>query len=368
MSNVEATPTSEQPQHSLNRQVVLDEDDYTAALSQIIARDFFPSLVHLDATNEYLDAVSSKDPHLIQASVQRLQVLQDTPIASSSSRRGRNYYETPGQTPRGAGPSDTPLRTPRGDWTTSHAEPPPNKKPKYDTSLSLDGFQARYTSEDNSSFTRILDSENQQRRERYGWAWDAQQRVEASNAKMIEGRERMLIEAAPQTGVREKFRIEMPVTAGLLTDGKVDSDKVKGKKRQVDDLEEDEAEEEEKGDTTAGALLVKSSDSEVEDVLAPRKDTRSAGVDGWRFKARNSLMFSPDADVSPYQQTSIQKEPEKHPKTIKYGNTRLPEQEESSSASRSISAPPSPTRSRINAAIDGTPCAYYIPELWELPF
>lgn len=296
MSNVEATPTPEQPQRSLNRQFVLEEDEYTAALSQIIARDYFPSLVHLDATNEYLDAVSSKDPHLIQASVRRLQELNDTPVASSSSRRGRNYYETPGQTPWGIGPSDTPLRTPRGDWTASHAEPPPSKKPKYDTSLSLDGFQARYTSEDNSSFTQILDSENQQRKERYGWAWDAQKRVEASNAKMIEGRERMLIEAAPQTGVREKFRIEMPVTAGLLTDGKEEkeeSDRVTGKKRQVDDLEEDEEKEEAKEDTTPGALIVRTSDSEVGDVLTPRKDTRSAGVDGWRFKVCILLILRP---------------------------------------------------------------------------
>ncbi|RXW24736.1 hypothetical protein EST38_g1088 [Candolleomyces aberdarensis] len=293
MSNVEATPTPEQPQRSLNRQVVLEEDEYTAALSQIIARDFFPSLVHLDATNDYLDAVSSKDPHLIQASVRRLQELNDTPVASSS-RRGRNYYDTPGQTPWGVGPSDTPLRTPRGDWTPAYAgSEPPSKKPKYDNSLSLDAFQARYTSEDNSSFTQILDSENQQRKERYGWAWDAQKRVEASNVKMIEGRERMLIEAAPQTGVREKFRIEMPVTAGLLTDGreeKEESDKAKGKKRQVDDLVEDD-EKEEKDETKAGALVVRSSESEVVDVMARQKDTRSAGVDGWRFKVLVLLKF-----------------------------------------------------------------------------
>ena len=78
-------------------------------------------------------------------------------------------------------------------------------------------------------------------------------------------------------------------------------------------------------------------------------------------------MFSPDADVSPYQ-APAQKESEKHPKAIKYGNTRLPEQEESSSVSRSISAPSSPTRSRINAAIEGTPCTYSIPEHRSLTY
>src|ERR1700733_6986121 len=48
------------PERSLNRQVILDEDEYTEALSHIVARDFFPSLVHLDATNEYLDALHTQ--------------------------------------------------------------------------------------------------------------------------------------------------------------------------------------------------------------------------------------------------------------------------------------------------------------------
>ena len=265
-------------QRSLNSQYVLDEDEYTAALSHIIARDFFPSLVHLDATNDYLDAVNTKDPRLIQASVRRLQELSDTPVASSS--RGNRYFEdTPAaRTPWGTGLTDTPLHTPRG------SSEPPNKKPKFDTSLSLDAFQARYTSEDNSSFTQILDEENRQRRDRYGWAWDAQKRVEAQNVKMIEGRERMLIEPPPQTGVREKFRIEAPVPKGLLTDGESyeedtkESEKVRGKKRKAED-----GDEEHKGEM---ALVVREDGESAVDVMAPRKDTREAGVEGWRFRVR----------------------------------------------------------------------------------
>jgi len=142
---------------SLNYQQVLEEDEYTAALSSIIARDFFPSLVHLDATNEYLDAVSSRDPHLISASVRRLQEVNDTP----ATYRGRPW-QTPSATPYGAGPSETPLRTPRGE--------PVAKRPRFDTNMSLDDFQARYTSEDNASFTQIMDDENRKRKERWGWA------------------------------------------------------------------------------------------------------------------------------------------------------------------------------------------------------
>lgn len=63
-------------------------------------------------------------------------------------------------------------------------------------------------------------------------------------------------------------------------------------------------------------------------------------------------MFSPDADESPYHPTSINAAVD-DPKFIKYGNTRLPEYEAGPSGQ---SAPPSPTRSRIDAAIAGTPC------------
>jgi len=284
------------PQRSLNKQYVLDEDEYTAALSHIIARDFFPSLVHLDATNDYLDAVQSKNPHLIQASVKRLQELSDTPQASSSRRP--TSFDTPSRTPWATGPSDTPLRTPRTEWGV---EEPSQTKPKFDTSLSLDEFQARYTSEDNSSFTQILDAENQQRKERYGWAWDAQKRVEASRAIMLEGRERMLLEAAPQNGVREKFRIEIPTPAGLLTDGKGDeakegppeeSEKARGKKRKLED-EAESGRDSGLSKSSSTALTVMESDKDV-DVMAPRKDVRSAGVDGWKFKVGSKLPFPSD--------------------------------------------------------------------------
>ncbi|KAG7148841.1 hypothetical protein HYQ46_002274 [Verticillium longisporum] len=40
---------------------VIDEDAYTDALSQIIARDFFPGLLETETKQEYLDALESKD-------------------------------------------------------------------------------------------------------------------------------------------------------------------------------------------------------------------------------------------------------------------------------------------------------------------
>ena len=237
-------------ERSLNRQVVLDEDEYTEALSKIIARDFFPSLVHLDATNEYLDALQSQDASLINASVRKLQVLSSTP----TPRRGRGWDA---QTPFSAGPSETPLRTPRGEGESAH------KRPRYDTDMSLDDFQARYTSEDNSSFTEILDDENRKRKEKWAWAWDAQKRIEAGREKVKEERERMLIEAPPAAGVREKFMIEAPKPMRVITDGKEGGSMGEGEQEKQ--------------------VVIRAEEPEV-DVMAPKKDTRSAGVEGWEFK------------------------------------------------------------------------------------
>ncbi|EMD42199.1 hypothetical protein CERSUDRAFT_79803 [Gelatoporia subvermispora B] len=328
--------SSSQPPRSLNRQVVLDEDEYTAALSHIIARDFFPSLVHLDATNSYLDALRTQDPQLIQASIRRLDAL------ATPTPRARGW--TPAETPYGAGPADTPLRTPRGE-----AEPP-SKRLRYDTDISLDAFQARYTSEDNSSFTQILDEENRKRREKYGWAWEAQKRVEEQRDKMLKAREKLLIEPPPAAGVREKYRIEAPTPAGLLTDGPAE-----------DGVEEKLSEESNEYEGGGKEVAIKekgelqATEEEEVDVMAPKKDTRPAGVDAWKFKARNALMFAPDANESPYHPppAKVAVEVKGEPKAIKHGNTRLLEQDDTPSGS--VSAPPSPTRSRIDAAIAGTP-------------
>lgn len=268
MSNAVASSSS-QPPRSLNRQVVLEEDEYTEALSHIIKRDFFPSLAQLDATNGYLDALKSHDPSLIQASVRRLEDL-NTPLI----RRSTQTWQTPSQTPYGMGPSETPLRTPRD-------EEPPLKRPRYDTEMNLDEFQARYTSEDNSSFTQILDEENRRRKEKYGWAWDAQRRVEAQRDRMLEARERLLIEPPPGVGVREKFLIEAPTPKGLITAGEEEG----GDETEDKETEETEGKDgKEEGEKGKQITLLHKEETEETDVMAPKKDTRSAGVDGWKFK------------------------------------------------------------------------------------
>ena len=295
-----STTQQQQQQRSLSHQIVLEEDEYTEALSRIIARDFFPSLVHLDATNNYLDALRSEDPLLLDSTVRRLQEL-----ATPGSGRRYQPLQTPSQTPWAIGPSETPFRAPftNSDGVDGGGDGErPHKKPRYDTNMSLDAFQARYTSEDNSSFTRILEEENERRRERYGWAWDAQRRVEEMRGRMVEGRERMLVEAAPGVGVKGRFVIESPRPVGLITQGEGGEEKDK-------DKEGDEAKEKDGGGDRseegvgkrekALALVSKSSEGDgakgVVDVMARKKDTRPAGVDGWNFKV--SIRYATPAIV-----------------------------------------------------------------------
>ena len=67
-------------------------------------------------------------------------------------------------------------------------------------------------------------------------------------------------------------------------------------------------------------------------------------------------MFAPDADISPYDPPPETAEDDSVSKIVNYASTRLIELEHNIGDSRASSAPPSPTRSRVDAAITGTPC------------
>ncbi|KAK4688752.1 protein DGCR14, partial [Tremellales sp. Uapishka_1] len=206
-------------QRSLYQQQVLDEDTYTASLSHIITRDFFPHLPQLHATNEYLTALSTNDPELLSSSIRKLATLaQEKEDGNRGSKQhdndgerarkrelemmGTPYISLPGgprKTPIGARGWDTPMMN-NGEGSTRRRPTsrdydelddgplPPSKKkkgkgpmrpPPVRDDLPLDAFQRNYTSEDNASFVQIVDEENRRRKEeRWGWAWEAEKKAE----------------------------------------------------------------------------------------------------------------------------------------------------------------------------------------------
>ena len=261
---------------------VLDEDSYTEALSQIIARDFFPGLLETETKQEYLDALDSKDSAWISSAGRRLEQVmtpgrgrQNTPLT------GRQFTDG-GRTPT----------TYVGDTPASEAPAPSQAKPGLDTSMSLSKFQAKYTSEDNESFYKLVDKQNQKKADKYAWLWRGNK---LPSKQMIKQKE-----------VEDKL-----AQAGrLIDDGHMKRDR----------------------------LAIKGSDD------------RPARPDTWEAAPRNSLMFGVDG-VEDGVVTVADRAAEASrmgPKTIVYENTRIPEP-------HVPKRPPSPTASSIRDAVAGRP-------------
>jgi hypothetical protein len=256
---------------------VLDEDSYTEALSHIIARDFFPGLLETEIQQEYLDAVESNDTAWISSASRRLQHVM-TPGRRKAPLPVGGFGDG-GRTPSTYAGA-TPLST--AGSTTGKASRP-------DMNLSLTNFQAKYTSEDNESFYKLVDKQNQKKADKYAWLWRGNK---LPSKQMIKQRE-----------VENKL-LE---TRSLVDDG------YKRDRLAIKDVSE-----------------------------------RPAQPDTWNAAPRNGLMFEPDG-VADGSVTVAQKADEASkmgPKSIVYENTRIPQP-------HVPQRPPSPTMSSVRDAIAG---------------
>lgn len=258
---------------------VIDEDTYTEALSQIIARDFFPGLLEVETQQEYLDALQSKDAAWISSAGQRLQRVM-TP--------GRHRIKRPtalqngGLTPSAYG-ADTPASV-----ASSTVE---ESKPVVDTNMSLANFQAKYTSEDNESFYKLLDKQNQKKAEKYAWLWTGNKMPSKQMIKQAE--------------VEEKLALNR----SLIDDG-----------------------------FKRDRLAIKDADE------------RPARPDSWNSNPKNGLMFRPESVEDEFESPAQKAEAESRmpPKSINYQSTRVPQPV-------LVVRPPSPTMSAVRDAIAGKP-------------
>ncbi|KAI5918064.1 nuclear protein Es2 [Camillea tinctor] len=247
------------PQKRIKRpKKIIDEESYTDALSQIIARDFFPGLLESETQKEYLDALESKDEAWISSASRRLQQVM-TP-GRKRARRGTSL--APGaQTPRGF-VGDTPVSV-SASTTTSVSE----EKSEIDTNMSLGAFQAKYTSEDNESFYKLLDKQNWKKAEKYAWLWSGNKLPSKMQLKQKE------------------------VETKLLESRSLEDDGFKKDRLAIKD-----------------------------------KDERPAQPDTWKALPNNSLMFKPEGIEDSMETVAQRAEAESRaaPKGVNYENTRMP--------------------------------------------
>lgn len=270
---------------------VIDEESYTNAISEIIARDFFPGLLETETQQEYLDAQESGNKEWIASASRRL-----SHIMTPGRRQGRRgtSLKTPlraAETPRGFA-GDTPMSV-ASDITISTQA---SATVKVDTNMSLDKFQSLYTSEDNESFYKLLDKQNQKRAEKYAWMWTGNNKLPS----------KMMLK---QKEVETKL---LQSRSSLHDDG--------GKKNRL----------------------------AIRDVAE-----KPARPDAWKSKPQNGLMFAQDSVEDSVETVAqrAQNESRAAPRSVEYANTRMPVQPVVSEASSDV--PPSPSLSAIKDAIAG---------------
>ena len=212
---------------------VLDEEDYTSALSQIIARDYFPGLLETEAQREYLTALDSNNDAWIAEAGQRLRDAM-TPVRAGKRRRSaRNTrFETPSVTPQHTRNATLATETPIGwtSWETpgsvagSEYSVASVTKPEIDTTnLSLGAFQAKYTSEDNESFNALLDKQNEKKRGKHAYLWTADGRIPSARQIAHRAREQRLLTLKADDEANGKALIPMTTGATEERPAKPDS-------------------------------------------------------------------------------------------------------------------------------------------------
>ncbi|XP_076884287.1 uncharacterized protein LOC143533352 [Bidens hawaiensis] len=148
-----------------NSSTVLDEDTYVAAIEKIIQRDFFPDIPKLQDRLDWLEATRTGDPMLIRDAQLKIIERRSGKVTDTDGK-----IRTPGST---FFRNTTPLDR---DWTpvmdkevfNSVKETVEDGSVGTETdSLSLDEFFRRYTSEDNASFSKLIEKVNKKKRERY---------------------------------------------------------------------------------------------------------------------------------------------------------------------------------------------------------
>ncbi|PYI22148.1 hypothetical protein BO99DRAFT_400235 [Aspergillus violaceofuscus CBS 115571] len=299
-SNNSLMPPPPPPKRIKRPATVLDEDVYTDALSEIIARDYFPGLLEAQVKQDYLNALDSQNQEWIASSKKKLSDLVQTPgrvrTRTGSAMTPRlTGTGKPGDTPMTWG-GDTPLSTTSAFSSGNHTPVAETQRQAPDVSrLGLLEFQAKYTSEDNESFNKLLDKRNSKHREKYAWLWNGNK---IPTARQIAHHRQEAKRIAAQGG---------------------------------------------------------NSDQNNQALIKTDLDARPSQPDTWKTHPENSLMFAPSSveDIHETTQQKAEAASRAAPKCVVYQNTRLPN--ETLQHTSGTIPPPSPSISAIKDAIAGRP-------------
>ncbi|KAK9722694.1 hypothetical protein K7432_002506 [Basidiobolus ranarum] len=174
-------------------QEVLDEDTYTETISYLVERDFFPNLTKIKKQNELIDSLDTTDINRIST-------------VTRSIKQGR-YLDTPRR-------SDSPLPK------FPSKEDLEDRKFSHLKNISLDDFQAKFTSEDNASFLDLLDKNNEEKRQKYKYLYQKEAPTLA-----IEDQKMKQIEPSSSTGFVESWKYKTKNSLMYYPEGSYESDK-----------------------------------------------------------------------------------------------------------------------------------------------
>lgn len=355
-------------QTSLRKQAILTEDEYTSALSAIIKRDFFPDLDRIAAENEYLSAVESEDQERIRTAFDRLLCLDGSTVPQRLARKLRRtdaaeassvnswnkgeWDDTPVATGPGAGsfnPTFTPAAsTPHADGEEEagiglDGEDGQQSGITPDLDLSLADFQARYTSEDNASFSQLLERDSLVRKRKHAHLF-AREQASAQNRQFLTQAEQAEAKKGRQLAIEAN-----PDHPKLLQQG-----------RPTLAIEGSRSEDKDKERSAATPADTKGAKDPMDDLILvpePRREDRPTptGLARWKYTARNALMYGPDANVSALYAPASSTPPngdggERKPGT-NFSAIRLPEDAAPNDEMAESEAGWSPSSSRVNAAI-----------------
>ncbi|KAK4363189.1 hypothetical protein RND71_018430 [Anisodus tanguticus] len=177
--NPNPNSSSTVPTNKRRSNKVLDEDTYLAAIEKIIERDFFPDIPKLRDRLDWLEAVRTGDPVQIRDAQLKIierrggRTLEGNKLRTPNSIFFRNSCTTPFDD---SYKTSTPSVVNGNNWSSVGNNAVGDGE--VDVSLTLDEFFRRYTSEDNESFSKIIEKVNRKRKEKYGYLLEGEKKEE----------------------------------------------------------------------------------------------------------------------------------------------------------------------------------------------